>query len=94
MTKVLKNSFLRYQLRYAAGQYYLLDMEQPGVPYQRPMELNEIGAKIWQFMAEGRSANNIAEILSNEYEMPIEDIEEDVLQFQKRLATYGVVIEE
>ena len=35
-----------YQLRYAAGIYWLLDMSQPGYPYRKPLPLNEMGAAI------------------------------------------------
>ena len=42
-----------YQLRYAAGIYWLLDMSQPGYPYRKPLPLNEMGASIWRMMEKG-----------------------------------------
>lgn len=33
----------RYQLRCAAGKYWLLDMEQDGETYRPPLMLNESG---------------------------------------------------
>lgn len=33
----------RYQLRCAAGKYWLLDMEQDGETYRPPLMLNERG---------------------------------------------------
>ncbi len=94
MTKVLKNNCCGYQLRQAGGRYYLLDMGQSGVPYKRPMELNDIGAQIWQMMADGCTCEEVAEKLAQEYNAELKDIREDVLQFQKSLLTYGVEIGE
>lgn len=90
--KVEMNS--RYQLRYAAGQYWLLNMEQPGVPYRRPMCMNAMGAEIWNRMIMGFNNEQIAEVLTKEYEVGVEEIREDIVQFQKQLAVYGVAIEE
>ena len=36
----------RYQLRHAAGRYWLLDMQQEGLVYHKPIELNECAAFI------------------------------------------------
>ena len=94
MIKVLKDNYCGYQLRYAGGRYYLLDMGQLGVPYKRPMELNDIGAQIWQMLAEGYTGDVIAERLASEYNAKVEDVRKDVLQFQKSLLTYGVKIGE
>ncbi|MBQ9141671.1 MAG: PqqD family protein [Lachnospiraceae bacterium] len=83
----------RYQLRYAAGQYWLLDMEQTGVPYKRPMSMNAIGAEIWEMLKKGWSINQMCEVFIMEYQVDKEEIREDIIQFQKQLATFGVVIE-
>ncbi len=84
----------RYQLRYAAGQYWLLDMEQEGVPYKRPMSMNAIGAEIWEMLKKGWTIEQMTEVFTKEYEVDKEEIREDILQFQKQLTAYGVAIEE
>ena len=94
MTKTIKKLDEQYQLRYAAGRYYLLDMAQPGVPYKRPMELNQIGTEIWQLMVDGYSTEQVIQKIAQEYEAEETDIREDVLQFQKSLTMYGVKIGE
>ena len=94
MSKTIKEQCKQYQLRHAAGKYYLLDMEQPGMPYKRPMELNEIGAEIWQMMAEGCGVEQVVAQLAKEYDAEEVYIREDVLQFQKSLLAYGVEIGE
>lgn len=90
MTKTIKEWNDQYQLRYAAGRYYLLDMAQEGVPYKRPMELNQIGAEIWQLMVEGYSVEQVVQKIAEEYEAEETDIRGDVLQFQESLIAYGV----
>lgn len=94
MSKTIKEWSKQYKLRYAAGHFYLLDMKQPGVPYKPPLELNHIGAQIWQLMADDHSSEEIVHILADEYEVDKADIREDVLQFQRSLVTYGVEIGE
>lgn len=84
----------RYQLRYAAGQYWLLDMEQPGVPYKRPMSMNAVGAEIWELLSKGCTIEQTTEVLMKEYLVSKEEIHEDIRQFQKQLEAYGVVIGE
>jgi len=94
MSKTIKEWSKQYQLRYAAGRFYLLDMEQTGVPYKRPMEMNAIGTEIWKMLVEGYTTEQIVHKLASEYEADAEDIGEDVLQFQKSLIMYGVKIGE
>lgn len=94
MSDVPKNNYADYQLRHAAGQYWLLDMKQSGIPYRQPMSMNDIGAEIWGMMAEGLNRDEIIRRLSEEYEAEPEEIRQDVLQFQKSLAAYGVAIGE
>lgn len=80
----------RYQLRYAAGQYWLLDMQQKGIAYQRPMSMNEVGAMICLQLAADRTHEQIAEELSRKYEVGIEEIREDIRQFVGQLEKYGI----
>ena len=79
---------MRYQLRYAAGLYWLLDTEQPGVPYKKPLSMNGVGADIYQMMTKGLNREQIAEALCEEYQMPRSEILQDVEQFQAQLEKY------
>ena len=83
-----------YQLRAAAGQYWLLNMEQKGVPYQGPVALNAMGAEIWNRLQRGKTSAVIAEELSIQYETSSEEILEDVLAFCEQLKKQGIIIEE
>ena len=80
----------RYKLRKAAGRYWLLDMEQPAFPYKLPVLINEGGAFIWQFLAEGLSVTCIAEKLAMEYGIPEEEAWQDIIQFISQLKEQGI----
>lgn len=81
---------MRYQLRYAAGLYWLLDTWQEGVPYKRPLTMNEVGADIWRMMEKGYSCEQIVNVLSREYQISSEVVEQDLKQFQAQLAEFGI----
>lgn len=83
---------MRYQLRYAAGTYWLLDTWQEGVPYRKPLVMNEMGADIWRRMEQGCSPKQIVDVLSQEYQISREVVEQDVDQFQADLANYGIEV--
>lgn len=84
----------KYQLRHAAGQYWLLDMEQLGLVYKHPLSMNELGAEIWSRMLQDQTNEQIAEDLRKEYEVTIEEILEDIEGFQKQLKAYGIIVGE
>lgn len=79
----------RYQLRYAAGEFWILDMEQEGVPYKKPLSVNEAGAAIWKMMERGMEQEEIADCLCREYGEARETILEDVAGFQEMLQKSG-----
>lgn len=81
---------MRYQLRYAAGIYWLLDTCQDGVPYKKPLPMNEMGAAIWKMMIRGHSREQIATALCQEYRTDRDVVLRDVEQFQAQLAEYGI----
>ncbi|MCD7717009.1 MAG: PqqD family protein [Lachnospiraceae bacterium] len=82
----------RYQLRRAAGVCWLLDMEQPGIPYVKPVSMNEMGADIWELYAQGFTAEKIAEQLGRTYDVPVGQVKEDVYAFLEGLKAQGVVL--
>ncbi len=83
----------KYQLRHAAGLYWLLDMSQPGVPYQRPLPMNETGAEIWNMLQQGISTTDMVSIICQKYSVLEEDVEQDIQQFSEQLARYNITIE-
>lgn len=79
-----------YQLRHAAGLYWLIDTAQPGVPYKKPIPMNAVGAKIWELLGQGMTEEEIAGSLSSKYSVPIEEARKDMKQFIKQLEDQGV----
>ena len=83
-----------YQLRQAAGQYVLLHMEQRGVPYESPLVVNGVGAKIWKELQKEQSLENLTEELSRSYQVPAVEIKADIEQFLGQLLVRGIVTKE
>lgn len=81
----------RYQLRCAAGKYWLLDMEQDGRQYRPPLMLNESGAYIFKQHMAGRTADEIAENLAGAYGSSVEDMRADVMQFIRQMELQGIL---
>ena len=80
----------RYQLRHAAGLYWLIDMEQPGGTYISPVPLNDTGARLWRMLESGASPAEICRRLCAEYEIPVEQARGDVRDFIELLQTMHV----
>ena len=72
-------------LRHAAGSWWLIDTSQPGLPYRRPVKLNDTGARIWQLMASGLSEEETAAVLASEEGLSVEEITADVREFSAAL---------
>lgn len=83
-----------YQLRKAAGVYWLIPMNQPGIPYQPPIMLNEMGTIIWKKLENRRTKEEIATELCNTYDVLLKEALEDVELFCSRLSEQGIVIGE
>lgn len=94
MSESVAKKMSRYQLRYAAGQYWLLDMKQEGNPYKHPKNLNCVGAEIWKRMESGQQMEQIAQELASEYEVGVQEVRKDIADFCNQLSTYGVITEE
>ena len=84
----------RYQLRKAAGLYWLLDMGQSGAVRQEPIILNETGAYIWEQYGLLRSETAVAEALGREFGISAKEALADVRQFLQQLKEQGLVIQE
>ncbi len=75
----------KFRLRRAAGMYWLLDIEQPGIPYERPVALNRTGAFICEMMENGAGAAEIAEAMSEAYGITVPEARDDLEQFVRQL---------
>lgn len=84
----------RYQLRKAAGLYWLLDMEQDGVEMREPVVINESGAYIWEQYRRLGSEMSVAEALSREFGLSVQEGLTDVRQFLQQLREQGLSLQE
>lgn len=82
----------RYQIRKAAGLYWLLDMEQSGIGRQEQIVLNESGAYIWKQYERLRSEAAVAEELNREFGISVEEALADVEQFLQQLKRQGMIL--
>lgn len=90
MKKTAHSVQKRFQLRKAAGIYWLLDMEQQGIPYQRPVQLNDAAAEIWIMLSEGRKKDEIATEIAGRYHISEETVHQDIDDFIEQLRRQGV----
>ncbi len=84
----------RYQLRKAAGLYWLLDMEQGGAEKREPVVLNESGAYIWEQYRRLGSETSVAEALSREFGISVQEGLTDIRQFFQQLKEQGLILQE
>ena len=84
----------QYQLRYAAGLYWLLDMGQSGQNYHRPLPLNAAAAEIWQSLVNGEKTEEIADMICRKYGTSKEEAMSDVREFFEQLAAEGILRDE
>ena len=92
MTKSEERKGSRYQLRSAAGSFWILDMRQEGVPYRKPLAVNEVGADIWKLLEQQKGEEEIADILCRKYRADREEVRRDIVQFQRDLRGNGISI--
>lgn len=84
----------RYQLRKAAGLYWLLDMKQDGAEMREPVVINESGAYIWEQYHRLGSELSVAEALSREFGLSVQEGLTDVRQFIQQLREQGMILQE
>ncbi len=75
----------RFRLRQVAGQYLLLRIDQPGIPYTPPWQLNASGYAICSRLMEGLSLEDIAREESASGEVSREEILTDLEAFLGQL---------
>ncbi|MBP5282094.1 MAG: PqqD family protein [Lachnospiraceae bacterium] len=82
----------RYQLRHAAGKYWLLDMTQDAKGYRAPVAMNETGAIILNNFWATNDEQATAKVLSDTYEIDLEEALADVRTFLRQLEKQGIVL--
>lgn len=80
----------KYQLRYAAGIYWLLDMEESGREKISPLLLNECGAYIWRLHQNGNTMDEVVARLCEKYGLTNSEASADVSEFFAELEKQGI----
>lgn len=82
----------RYQLRHAAGKYWLLDMKGEAGTYRAPVAMNETGAIILNSYWDKGNEEGAAEVLSETYEIDAGEALGDVKAFLGQLRSQGIAL--
>lgn len=90
MGRIMNQMFGDYQLREAAGFYWLIDMKQSGETWRPPLQLNETGALLFAGIYDGRTKEELAGELAERYQLPMEEMEADVEAFLTQLTANGI----
>ena len=53
--------------------------------------LDEVGTRVWQLLGETHSANDVVSLLTEEYDVPTEQLRADVSKLISELAAAGLV---
>ena len=85
------NTTKNYQLRQAAGEYWLIRMDQQRFVYEKPIMLNEVGAMIWKQHMQGHTEQEIAALLQQTYGIDDQEAYQDVQQFIRQLREQGII---
>lgn len=82
----------RYQLRYAAGSYWLSDTGPDHGKIPKPFELNETAADIWKMLEEGKGTEEIAQCFTEGNEEEGKEIQKDIEKFIQELRKNNIEI--
>ena len=81
----------RYQIKRAAGIYWLLDMEQDGFPeYTKPVPLNDSAKELWDMLKSGMTTEEMAEEISAGTGIPVDEMRKDIGEFVEQLQKRGI----
>ncbi len=77
-----------YELRKAAGLYWLLALQQSGEKYKPPLVMNGMGAVIFKYRQMGDNEEEIIRKISSRYDTDPDTLRRDVISFLKKLKEY------
>ena len=72
-----------------SGEMVLLDLKS-----EEYLGLNEVGARIWQLLQDGKSLDEISNILIEEYDVSKEELDGDINRLVDELRDAGLVVVE
>ena len=77
-----------YQIKYAAGRYWISKPHQTGTEYRRPFVVNESGARIFQMLADGLTEEAVVREISQEFQLAEDVVKPDIADFMRHIQQY------
>jgi hypothetical protein len=74
-----------YRLRHAAGRYWIINLDQPGKEYRKPIVTNETGAYLWTCWQSGATQEEMITALCQRYHIKDTDAQDDVKTFLENI---------
>ena len=84
----MKKKFL---LREIAGEFMLVPLGESSTQFNSMVTMNETGAFIWKCLEKDMSVKEIAEKITQEYEVPFENAEADINKFVEYLRQKEII---
>ena len=82
----------QYRLRKAAGVYWIIMCDQQEAEYRQPIQINEVGALIWNGIKEGSGEDELALLLQSRFDIDSHKAICDVRKFIEQLNKKGIRI--
>ena len=81
----------KYLLREVAGEYLLVPIGESSVQFNSLVTMNETGAFIWKKLDKGMDTEQIAEVLTKEYTISLQQAKNDVIEFINYLKNKSII---
>lgn len=86
----IKDGFI---LKKVVDDFIVVPVNNNFMEYSSVINLNETGCFLWQCLEKDTTLDKLCESLANEYEMSVEDIKDDVVQFVDNLKKQNLIEE-
>lgn len=86
----IKNGFV---LREVAGKAVVIAVGEASKTFHGMINLNGTGKDIWQGVSEGKSVDEIAQKLTEDYEVDFEKAKEDTVKIIEKMREAGILEE-
>lgn len=86
----IKNGFV---LREVAGKAVVIAVGEASKTFHGMINLNGTGRDIWQGVSEGKSVDEIAQKLTEDYEVDFEKAKEDTVKIIEKMREAGILEE-
>ena len=77
--------------REIAGDVILVPVGKDAIDMNGLINLNDIGAFLWEHIPQAEDENRLVQLLLEEYEVDAETAAKDVREFMDKLTTIGIV---